>query len=56
LDGNLVLRGANLYTSTFNVSPPTFSTPDPVYQVSTGGTVSTFIYEIAPPALGNDHI
>ena len=30
LDGNLVLRGANLYTSTFNVSPLTFSTPDPV--------------------------
>jgi hypothetical protein len=56
LDGNLVLRGANLYTSTFNVSPPTFSTPDPVYEVSTSGTVSKFIYEIAPPALGNDHI
>jgi hypothetical protein len=57
LDGNLVLRGANLYTSTFNVSPPTFSTPDPVYEVSTSGIpVNKFIYEIAPPALGNDHI
>ena len=56
LDGNLVLRGANLYTSTFNVSPLTFSTPDPVYEVSTSGTVSKFIYGTAPPALGNDHI
>jgi hypothetical protein len=56
LDGNLVLRKANLYTSTFNVAPPTFSTPDPVYDVSTSGTVSKFIYGTAPPALGNDHI
>jgi hypothetical protein len=56
LDGNLVLEGGNLYTSTFNISPPTFSTPDPVYQVSTTGTVTKFIYGTAAPGLGSDHI
>jgi hypothetical protein len=57
LDGNLVLRGPNLYTSTYNVSPLTFSSPDPVYEVSSGsGAVTKFIYGTAPPGLGNDHI
>jgi hypothetical protein len=55
LDGNLVLRGPDLYTTAFNTEPPTFSTPDPVYQVSTTGIVKKLIYETAPPALGNDH-
>jgi len=57
LGGNLVLHGGNLYTSTYKVSPPTFSTPDPVYEVSpSSGAVTKFIYGTAPPALGNDHI
>jgi hypothetical protein len=58
LNGNLVLRGANFYTSVFHFpAPPTpFSTPDPVYEVSAIGTVTKFIYGTAPPALGNDHI
>jgi len=56
LEGNLVLRGTNLYTSMFYFPPPEFSTPDAVFEVSTSGTVSNFIYEAAPPALGNDHI
>jgi len=57
LDGNLVLRGPNLYTSTYNVSPLTFSSPDPVYEVSSGsGTVTKFIDGTAAPGLGNDHI
>ena len=56
LNGNLVLHGGGIYTSTFNISPPTFSTPDPVYEVSTTGTVTKFIYGTAAPALGSDHI
>jgi hypothetical protein len=57
LDGNLVLHGANLYTSTYNVSPLTFSSPDPVYEVSSGsGAVTKFIHGTAAPGLGNDHI
>lgn len=56
LEGNLVLRGGNLYTSTYYLAPPTFSTPDGVYEVSTGGTVTNFIVGSAAPALGNDHI
>ncbi len=58
LNGNLVLRGAKLYTSAFHfpAPPAPFSTPDPVYEVSISGTVTKFIYGTAPPALGNDHI
>lgn len=57
LDGNLVLRSGNLYTSTYNVSPPTFSTPDAVYEVSiSGAAVNKFIYGTAAPSLGSDHI
>ncbi len=56
LDGNLVLFGGDIYTSTFNISPPTFSTPDHVYEISSSGTVTKFIYGTAAPALGSDHI
>jgi hypothetical protein len=57
LDGNLVLRGGEMYTtSLFAATPTPFSTPDPVYQISTSGTVTKFIYGTAPPALGSDHI
>jgi len=57
LNANLVLRGANLYVPTYYNPPPTFSTPDAVYKVSTSsGTVTNFIYGTAAPGLGNDHI
>jgi hypothetical protein len=58
LNGNLVLRGANFYTSIFHfpVPPTPFSTPDPIYEVSGSGTVTKFINGTAPPGLGNDHI
>jgi len=70
LNGNLVFRGpcpsypclvtppvtSYLYTSAFSIAPPTFSSPDPVYKVSSSGAVTDFIYETAPPALGNDHL
>jgi len=50
---------SHLYTSTYNtnLSPPAFSTPDPVYEVSTpGGAFSELISRTAPPAVGNDHL
>ena len=56
LNGNLVLRGGNLYVPTYYYPPPTVSPPDAVYEVSTSGTVTKFIVGAAPPALGNDHI
>jgi hypothetical protein len=56
LDGNLVLRGGNLYATTYLNPPPTVSTPDAVYEASISGTVTNFIVGGAPPALGNDHI
>jgi len=56
LEGNLVLRGPNLYTSTFNVSPPTFSTPDPVYEVSSSGTVSKYLRDRAAGAGQRSHL
>ncbi len=57
LNANLVLRGTNLYVPTYYNPPPTFSTPDAVYEVSTSsGTVTNFIFGTAAPALGNDHI
>lgn len=57
MDGNLVLRGNELYTTSFfNGTPTPLSTPDPVYKVSTTGTVTPFIFGTAPPGLGNDHI
>ncbi|HLY16424.1 MAG TPA: hypothetical protein VKR61_04335 [Bryobacteraceae bacterium] len=57
LNGNLVLRGTNLYTPSFYNPAPTVSTPDPVYEVSiSSGAVTNFIFGTAPPALGNDHI
>jgi len=57
LNANLVLRGNNLYVPTYYNPPPTFSTPDAVYKVSTSsGKVTNFIFGTAAPALGNDHI
>lgn len=56
LNGNLVLRYGELYVPTYYYPPPTLSTPDAIYQVSTSGTVTDFIVGGAPPALGNDHI
>lgn len=43
-------------TSTISISPPTFSTPDPVYQISTAGAATKFIFGTAAPVLGSDHI
>ncbi len=56
LIGNLVLSGTNLYTSSYYNPPPTISTPDAVYEVSTGGTVTHFIQGGAAPTLGSDHL
>jgi len=56
LDGNLVLRGGFFFSTAFSTAPLTFSTPDPVYKVASSGAITDFISEIAPPALGNDHI
>ena len=56
LESNIVLRGSHLYASVFQYPAPTVSTPDPVYEVTTSGIVTNFIYGTAPPALGNDHI
>ena len=56
LNANLVLRAGELYVPTYYYPPPTASTPDAVYQVSTSGTVADFIVGGAPPALGNDHL
>jgi hypothetical protein len=40
-----------------NLSVSAFSTPDPVYEVSTpGGAVSKLIYATAPPEVGHDHL
>jgi len=50
------LRAGELYVPTYYYPPPTVSTPDAVYQVSTSGTVTDFIVGSAPPALGNDHL
>jgi len=57
LNGNLWLRGANLYVPSYYFSPPTVSTPDAVYEVnvSTGATTN-FIVGIAAPGLGNAHL
>ncbi len=45
MDGNLVLKGGEIYTTSIFPGPPTpFSTPDPVYKVSTSGTVTPFIF------------
>ena len=56
LNGNLALRNAELYVPTLFYPPPTVSTPDSIYEVSTSGTVISFISGGAPPALGDDHI
>ncbi len=56
LNANLVLRGSELYVPTYYFPPPTVSTPDAIYTVSTTGTVADFIVGGAPSALGNDHI
>ncbi len=56
LNGNLALRDAELYVPTLLYPPPTVSTPDAIYEVSTSGTVKSFISGGAPPDLGNDHI
>lgn len=56
LDANLVLSGTSLYVAAFGNPPGTFSAPDPVYEITTSGTVTDFIVGAAAPALGNDHI
>lgn len=57
MDGNLVLKGGEIYTTSAFPGPPTpFSAPDPVYKVSTSGTITPFIFGTAAPGLGNDHI
>ncbi|MGB6943107.1 MAG: hypothetical protein WBE37_11970 [Bryobacteraceae bacterium] len=56
LNGNLALRDAELYVPTLYFPPPTVSTPDAIYEVSTSGTVKNFITGGAAPDLGNDHI
>jgi hypothetical protein len=57
LNGNLLLADGYLFVPTYYYPPPTVSTPDAVYLVSTtSGTVTNFIVGAAPPNLGNDHI
>lgn len=56
LNGNMVLRGTNLFVPSFYYPPPTVSTPDTVFELSTSGVVTNFISGGAPPALGNDHL
>ncbi len=56
LNGNLVLRYGELYLTSYYNPPPTVSTPDTVFEVSTTGTVTNFISGGAPPDLGNDHL
>src|ERR1700733_7617022 len=56
VNGNLVFADGYLFVATYYYPPPTVSTPDAVYAVSTSGTVSNFIVGAAPPNLGNDHL
>jgi hypothetical protein len=56
LNGDLILRNGELFVPSYFYPPPTVSTPDAIYEVSTSGTVTDFIVGSAPPALGNDHI
>jgi DNA-binding beta-propeller fold protein YncE len=56
LNGNLVWWGGNLFTTSYNIDPPTADTPDAVYEVSTSGTVTKLITGGVPPTLGNDHL
>jgi hypothetical protein len=56
VNGNLVLVDGYLFVPTYYNPPPTVSTPDAVYVVSTVGTVTNFIVGGAPPNLGNDHL
>ena len=56
LQGNLVLKGGSLFTTNFSATPASFSTPDPVYQISSGGAVTKLINGTAAPGLGDDHI
>lgn len=56
LNGDLVLRNGELFVPTYYYPPPTLSTPDAIYEVSTSGTVTDFIVGAAAPGLGNDHI
>jgi hypothetical protein len=56
LNGNLALRLGELYVPSLYFPPPTLSTPDTIYEVSTSGTVKSLISGGAPPDLGEDHI
>jgi hypothetical protein len=56
LEGNLVLLGDKLFTTSYYNPPPTLSTPDAVYEVDTSGAVAKFIFGTAAPGLGSDHI
>jgi hypothetical protein len=58
LEGNLVLRGGNLFTTSYVPAPQApFGTPDAVYKISTStGAVTPLVFGTAAPGLGNDHI
>jgi hypothetical protein len=57
VNGNLLLADGYLFVPTYYNPPPTVSTPDAVYLVSTStGAVTNFIVGSAAPNLGNDHI
>ncbi len=57
LDGNLVLMGNTLYTTTYSTSPATPGTPDSLVAISmTTGAVTPLISESAAPHLGSAHL
>jgi hypothetical protein len=57
LDGNLVLMGSTLYTTTYSTSPATPGTPDSLVAISTtSGAVTRLISGSAAPNLGSAHL
>jgi DNA-binding beta-propeller fold protein YncE len=57
LDGNLVLMGNTLYTTTYSTSPATPGTPDSLVAISTTtGAVTPLIAGSAAPNLGSAHL
>lgn len=57
LDGNLVMLGNTLYTTTYSTGPATPGTPDSLVAISTAtGAVTPLISGAAAPHLGNAHL
>lgn len=57
LDGNLVIRGDQIFTTTYSTQPATLSTPDSAVSISMStGAITKFISGSAAPQLGKAHI